>query len=487
MTEPIGSVDFEWTSTGQTPDPARTDVPTGLEHPNSGGRWRLRVPALVVVVLAIAVAAVVSSTLRSDDDAAAFGLVEPGRLPLTVEPVWTQVVEVGVVAESIRVTEGAVVFIVADRGGSFRKVEALDPATGGSLWERRSGTDVLTSVVTVTDTSYVVATSVEDDRRLVGYDLATGATVWEEPLDSFGSIVALASMPLLVESLQGSEPSTRLRDADSGDVLAEFEASYAGVDLAGMMRLFGADATVSTFDVAAFDAVRRERGLAVAVSSIEPRVRGELSSSRGLAIVGEDLVAVADGAIEVSGNVVVMRDADGEEVEPDDIVGILPVGQDRLVIETFDGQGGSFLHGGSIRRGLIELDWMFEGFIQPGLLGKPDSFVSDGGPRAVVITPGDRVTGGTTQLFDLVAGQALAEFDAALRPGVLMSSNGVLTIITSSADGFMTTLIAYDQDGDELWRIGPTENGLGAAIGNEFIVMLARNADGEVSMTGHGP
>lgn len=478
MTTPDGPVEFEWSS----------NVATGGERTwsSDGGRRRLPVPALVVAVLLVGAAVVVSSTLRSDDEVAEFGLMANERLPLTVEPIWTQPVEAGIEAASVRVTDEAMVFIVADRGGSFRKVEALDRATGVSIWERRSGTDVVTRIVTVTESTYVVETSVEDDRRLVGYDLATGATAWEHRLDRFELVTSLGPVPLVVEVLGAPELSTLLRDADTGDVVVEFDAMYAGVDLAGMMRLVDAGTTVSTFDLVEFEAVRRDRGLALAATAAEPVIRGDLSSASGFAIVGGDLFSTTDDALEVSGDVVTVRELDGELVELAGITGVVPVGGDRMVIATFDGLGGSVLRGGVIRRGVIEIDWTFEGFIQPGSVDGKLGFVSDGGPRAVVVTPGARVARGASRLFDLVSGEVLVEFESPLRPDVLTAANGVVSSMTRSDDGFKTTAIAYDSEGAELWRIGPTENVLGTSIGDEFVVTLTRDADGEVVMTGYG-
>ncbi|MFK7917945.1 MAG: PQQ-binding-like beta-propeller repeat protein [Ilumatobacter sp.] len=424
---------------------------------------------LVAVCALLGVAVVVSSAIRSDEATMPLLPVESGRLPLAVEQVWEHDVEPGIDARSVRITDDVVVFNVSDRGGSFRRIEALDIATGRSIWERRIGADVSPRVLAVTESTYVVDLDAGVERVLVGYDLATGATRWEHRSVGAAIAPAFGAGSVVVETGTGAPGSVAVRDPDTGDIVLDIDAASAGLDSSGNLWLIGPGNGLANLDLAAYAEVRRERGALVAAESVVPVERGEAIDGFPLLVDGRVLTQ-RDGALfDASENSVELVDRSGAAVELAEPSDISVVGADRLLIRAVADSGEALLLGGRLRRNVIEIDWTLDALIR-------ESIVTEAGPQAIIrrsSSDGEM----PDQLIDLATGEVLVEFDSPIARNTATASNGVAVRTATDA------VVAVDVLGETLWRLEPTL--FAVAVGDEFVVTLSRTPDGDTQITGY--
>lgn len=458
-------IEFEWTSVGDAPLGRTEDGEEGPSPATPGGwrrgrRWiQASIAAFGVVVLAVVVTSV---TDRESTDPAPRPTVD-GRLPARVQQVWERTVPRGLEATSARIVDDTLLFVVSDPARPFQSLFAVDVTDGSAAWERRSSAETRISVLTATETSWVVVTRDGGEERLVAYDVATGELRWEELRDGRGAVIAVPGTTLLLDifgASAGEDASVIVRDPDSGDVLVELVGAFSGLDLAGKLRFLTPTGDLQVFDAHAFDDVRNERGVDVAIEAVVPETVGGVARGVPFVVDGRAFGWDGDGLFDAQGTPVPTRSPDRQPVELSAVDGVLAWGADRAVIQSSDGP--TMQTGVLLRGGVMQVEWKMEGT-------RSATFMSVDGPRATV-----EFSDSPDRLVDLVTGEVLAEFDAASGTP-RFAANGVL--VSEVVDGSTTTPTAIDAQGERLWSVPSAESMLGVAVGDGIVVTTGTSSD----------
>lgn len=420
-----------------------------------------------------------------------FAGAEPRRLPAAVDELWRHRIDTGdgdtgrpvdTAAEAVVIDSRFVVVIsgTADPAAKRSTLSLLDAANGEALWTvEQFLSHESFDVIGATDSTLLVESPLAS-RRVVGFDLDTGAERWtvnetDVQLDAVGGSAGfelLRGTPFLARRPVVATNSTLLFDPETGREVGRLDGEVIGTDHVGTYYVDVGDA-IAVFDLSeGFGPMRL-----ASVAAADP--------GDPISVVDGKVVIVASGQTGRPGGVFVGIDPNGSfsgALDPADRFGAEPAdpGRARLpgvIADIAPMVGPTMIVSGSGQMTGAELDgdeirpaWQRDGIAARTVQTE----------RGTVILVSQN--GGATQaLVDGRTGETITVLT--MTPGVLdtleFAANGVLTRRTSG-DG--NRLAAVDLDGEEIWSLPGSDP---VALGDGLVARVEVTTD-EAVVVGYG-